>query len=217
MSWSIESESRLTKLEDAIQEASKNRVLLFCSSIDQDTSAKDNTYLGKDRNCIKIGASTGTGSKFTWVSEPNSDFFAPGEGIQPLEAQLWSNHRSDVFGSSVATARAVGLAGVLLYCDRLLESAKEPQPDADTKVASERAPNAVDDLRQMGTIRQAFRGLSSGTENNKFPQVWEHFPKDPRNMHWNPANDPYEAKGVREELMGIMKKIKKQPACSDCH
>ncbi|KAK4225133.1 hypothetical protein QBC38DRAFT_457589 [Podospora fimiseda] len=123
MSWSINPRPETTKgLEEALNAASGDKIIMFCSSIDEGpTTMLDTTYPGKSGKCIKIGAATGFGTKLSWVSEANSDFLLPGESLQPAaDLKLWGDHHPGSFGSSVSTALAAGLAGVILYCDRLV-------------------------------------------------------------------------------------------------
>jgi hypothetical protein len=197
MSWSIRSKEPLNLLINALNKASSEKIISFCASIDEGAAAIDNTYPGKVEACIKIGASTGTGSKLSWVSERESDFLLPGEAL---------HHGSDIhagtFGSSVSTAIAAGLAGVLLYCDRLIDL---KEPSAAQKYNKNDPERPLDKLRNTGSIRAAFKKLSSGTELNKFPQVWDHFPSG--NLQWNDGAYPKETEDTFKILKEFMKKL----------
>lgn len=257
MSWSIGSNLPLCELEAALDEAHKERIIMFCASIDEGPTAVDRTYPGKNANCIKIGASTWSGARLSWVSESNSQFLLPGEA-PPLKtaASLASSlgkksvaggsntvaatassaaaaaaasmasgypHRG-LFGSSVATALAAGLAGVLLYCDRLLGSSRVLAPGStpaavqhfmplptpsiaagpspiDAGVAGPSIVRRQSDvpyveyLRHEGKMMAAFHELSKGT--HKFIQIWEELPKNPERLVWD---DSEEGRASRREL-----------------
>lgn len=211
MSWSIDTDSMLGELDTAIQAAVNDKILMFCSSIDQGSSARDNTYPGKVPGCIKIGASSGTGEKLTWVSETSSDFLLPGENVQPTEAHYWSRLKSGPYGSSISTALVAGLAGVLLYCDRLVAAGW----DSETRISgggseggctSFSRDKEVDALRQMNEMKKAFTNLSRGTEKGKLPQVWDHFP-DPDELVWNPRDEDKSGK-TKKTLEGLLETVK---------
>ena len=171
MSWSIDTSKPHTRLENAIMEANKKRIIMFCASIDEGVTALDNTYPGKMDSCIKIGASTGTGAKLSWVSD--HDFLFPGEVPKPAasETNLWTSSHVGSSGSSVSTALAAGLAGVLLYCDRLagtLPIPIDPNPSGrEGTVSTTNKANSeiekVDPLRHLSNMSIAFTYLSRGT------------------------------------------------------
>lgn len=202
MSWSIDTIVDIPVLETAFENAEKANIVMFCAAIDRGPNVTDQTYPGRSKKCIKIGASTAKGNRLTWVSEKDSDFLAPGEGIQPAETQLWSQ-QSDPFGSSVSTALAAGLAGVILHCDRLLKG--EPK-------VGKRPKDFVDHLRKKGNMRKVFENLSLNT--NRFLEVTEKFPKkvgrdkwDDRvghNMVWDPVRDEMGTEMTKRTIQDMM-------------
>lgn len=172
MSWSIDSNTSITELDKALTAAEEANIIMFCASIDRGPTVTDQTYPGRNKNCIKIGASTAKGNRLTWVSKEDSDFLAPGEGIQPAETHLWSQ-QSEPFGSSVSTALAAGLAGVLLYCDRLL--LEKPK-------AGERYKEPVDLLRLKGNMQKVFSNIAKG--ESLFLEVTDYFPQKVGRDKW---------------------------------
>lgn len=121
MSWTIETQTLenedMKKLEAAIGAAEAAKTLMFCSASDQGGNSMDGCYPGDWDKCIKIGGATSTGEVLPWVHEKKINFLLPGKKIP------FSNPDGSTFtesGSSVATAAASGLAGLLLFCDRLL-------------------------------------------------------------------------------------------------
>jgi hypothetical protein len=122
MSWTIETQITETedmkKLESAISAAEAAKILMFCSASDQGGNSMDGCYPGDWDKCIKIGGATSTGEILPWVQEKKINFLLPGKKIP------FTNPDGSTFtesGSSVATASASGLAGLLIFCDRLLE------------------------------------------------------------------------------------------------
>jgi subtilisin family serine protease len=121
MSWTVqqtgENQSSIKKLEDAINEATRANILLFCSANDQGAH-KDKCYpINCDsKKIFRIGAATATGDKWKWIGEGQVDFIFPGDKvfIQPQHDSLIQKCRA-LSGSSIATAIAAGLAALILY------------------------------------------------------------------------------------------------------
>ena len=187
---------------------------MFCASIDEGATSLDNTYPGKGNHCVKIGATTGTGAKLSWVSEKDSDFLLPGEAPPPAsEANLWNNPHRGSHGSSVSTALAAGLAGSLLYCDRLIGTPQvEPDPDPSDSEEAMTHGNTyrfekVDYLRNWGNMSIAFKNLSKNTEYQKFPQVWDHLNRF-KDMKWNSKAWPDETESTIDALKELMTQLK---------
>ncbi|CAK7226324.1 hypothetical protein SCUCBS95973_006163 [Sporothrix curviconia] len=244
MSWSINGRDILSKLEDALREADRQKIVMFCASIDEGPSTADTTYPGKAGNCIKIGASTGTGAKLSWVSDSNSQFLLPGEVPTHKSADTNRTPYMGSFGSSVSTALAAGLAGVLIYTDRLLDSenmstgssdVRSPSEGVSPGIGSAEMANGlstgvvvsaggatgtgaavgaggarhVDYLRLTRKMQEAFEVLSKGTEHNKFPQVWDHIPKDIQSLVWNSKAHPEATERTKAELGAFMKLVRR--------
>ena len=121
MSWTIETQTPenedMKKLESAISAAEAAKTLMFCSASDQGGNSMDGCFPGDWDKCIKIGGATSTGEILPWVQEKKINFLLPGKKIP------FTNPDGSTFtesGSSVATAAASGLAGLLIFCDRLL-------------------------------------------------------------------------------------------------
>ena len=93
---------------------------MFCSASDRGGNNTESCYPGDWQLCLRIGGATFAGDKLPWV-EQDVDFWFPGRDV-PFRAG--DDNESVVYesGSSIATAAASGLAGVLLYCERLLAS-----------------------------------------------------------------------------------------------
>ncbi|RYP64178.1 hypothetical protein DL771_008869 [Monosporascus sp. 5C6A] len=121
MSWTIQTAAQenedMKKLQAAIGRAYTANILMFCSASDQGANNKEDCFPGGWNQCIRIGGATFTGEKLTWVDD-KVDFWFPGRNV-PFPSK---DGKSVVYesGSSVATAAASGLAGVLIYSARLL-------------------------------------------------------------------------------------------------
>ena len=176
MPTSIEDGPGTGALNVALGKAQAAGILMFCSCIDRGASAADNTYPGKSNCCIKIGAATASGEKLPWVSGDKSEFLLPGENVQPAEADAWSHSQSGPFGSSIATALAAGLAGVLLYCNRLIGC----ETTASTQDAGE-----VEELRDTGNMRNAFKSMAPRDNFVEVRNSLEPLFKNPQDIVWN--------------------------------
>ncbi|KAI1377492.1 hypothetical protein F4677DRAFT_458856 [Hypoxylon crocopeplum] len=130
MSWTIEASSDddpdLRHLQDAIKEAYRRGIIMFCSASDQGGSSNLKCYPGAWSNqdgsyCIRIGSSSSSDNASIWVNEEQVDFLLPGENILIKDSDGTSEYQT---GSSYATAVAVGLAGLLLYSSLALGSGK---------------------------------------------------------------------------------------------
>ncbi|KAJ5644510.1 hypothetical protein N7507_010521 [Penicillium longicatenatum] len=178
MSWSIEEGSdtsgTASELRDAIRKAhSDHNIVMFCASIDEGATARDNTLPGTMKTeCIKIGACTGTGTRFSWVSSDHCDFYVPGE-IPLFISQLKDNSQNSIStgGSSVSTALAAGFAGMLMYCYRVITAGETGLKQADMRNGS---ASDSDYLRQPRRIHTAFTKLSR--DDTHFLELRENLP-----------------------------------------
>jgi len=157
MSWTIETpvegNEDMTLFRNAVDQAAAKKILMFCSTSDQGSSTKDNCYPGGFGNCIRIGGATDTGEALSWVNAEKVDFLLPGKDLPFAnnEGKIIS-HES---GSSIATAAASGLAGLLIFCNWLV-GAKDRQ------------------FQDQKSMERAFKALAGGS-TNKFPHVQDYF------------------------------------------
>jgi hypothetical protein len=70
-----------------------------------------------------VGASTGTGERCDWVHPEDYDFLLPGDNV-PLDLHI-DDLPTEHSGSSIATALASGLGGLLLYLSRYSLEARD--------------------------------------------------------------------------------------------
>ncbi|RYP72074.1 hypothetical protein DL771_004405 [Monosporascus sp. 5C6A] len=156
MSWSIEAQTQesedLKKLQAAISVAENAEILMFCSASDRGSHSEDRCYPGDLEKCITIGGASSTGESLSWVHLDNIDFLFPGEKIPFMNNDGTLSYES---GNSVATAAASGLAGLLLFCSRLLDEEDEAY------------------FKVRDNMKRAFKTMSIGTDR-QFPRV-DHF------------------------------------------
>ncbi len=131
----------------AVDSAKQAGILMFCSASDKGGTTEEKSYPGDFGPCIKIGGASDLGDKLTWVNEDWVHYLLPGKRIPFVSPDSMSYET----GSSVATACASGLAGTLLYCDRLL--------------------GKCHDLKDVEKMKIAFRSLTKGHKGRKFVDV----------------------------------------------
>ncbi|KAJ6259971.1 Lipase [Drechslerella dactyloides] len=143
-------------LTKAIKVARDKNILLFASASDQGSASSRHCYPARAGGCITIGAATETGEMCAWVHPSQAKFCCPGVNVPFKKANETTPKPQS--GSSVATALAAGLAGLLLFCDRALYKEK----------------SILKSKKNMGT---AFENLATGTDK-QFPRVDDFFKKD---------------------------------------
>ncbi|KAF3912211.1 hypothetical protein ABW21_db0209351 [Orbilia brochopaga] len=143
-------------LTKAIKVAKDKNILLFASASDQGSASSRHCYPARAGGCITIGAATETGEMCAWVHPSQAKFCCPGVNVPFKKANETTPKPQS--GSSVATALAAGLAGLLLFCDRALYKEK----------------SILKSKKNMGT---AFENLATGTDK-QFPRVDDFFKKD---------------------------------------
>ncbi|KLU90795.1 hypothetical protein MAPG_10646 [Magnaporthiopsis poae ATCC 64411] len=171
MSWSIEKtgdgqEDRFKSLKDAVRDADDDKILMFCSNNDQGLT-KDNSYPGRFSEVVKIGAATAMGSSFHYVSADNVRFLFPGRVVENKHAaaetaETGPENRS-AEGSSLATAFATGLAGLILHMLRLSSLHCRRDQRGDQFESFVRDPRKIKDM------------LENLSAKSRFVEVWKEF------------------------------------------
>ncbi|EXJ68826.1 uncharacterized protein A1O5_07758 [Cladophialophora psammophila CBS 110553] len=194
MSWSLQpkddDEETRKSLEDAVGEAFNNHILMFCSAADAGDTKKDSypSYYCRDK-IIRIGAADAAERSSKWVGDRKSvdfDFLLPGVKVKHYVSaglQMKDSH-CILDGSSIATALAAGLAGLILYCVQLAAicthaNEEEPTPTALTVKDYEK-------LKSLEVMKNAFENI--GVNDQFFIEIWHQF--DPaaqkiENSHFN--------------------------------
>lgn len=152
------------------KKAHNANILTFCSSTDQGKHKRETCYPGVSPRCISIGGSTFTGEKLTWVND-DVHFWFPGRNVPFTSEDGKSTEYAS--GSSAATVAASGLAGVLIYSSRLLQS------------------EASSNKKGTKLITRAFTNMATGADR-KFPDttntLFNVFQSKIREDDRNPAN-----------------------------
>ncbi|KAI2629599.1 peptidase S8/S53 domain-containing protein [Hypoxylon sp. NC1633] len=143
MSWTVEGRKDdgqdIQRLRKAVERAANKDILMFGSASDQGPNTAEKTYPGGFDECFRIGAASDEGVRLHWVNALDGQFLFPGKRLP-----FHSPDRDSYFyetGSSFATACAAGLAGVLLYFDRLIRE--------------------KGNLKNKDRMAQAFKGLTA--------------------------------------------------------
>ncbi|KAF4466269.1 intracellular serine protease [Fusarium albosuccineum] len=178
MSWSIEpSEAEKDSLDDlkrAINRADDDNILMFCSANDQgkteDKSFPGQFSRGLGGKLCKIGAATATGGEYHYVSFNNVDFLFPGRVVEKEQdenaadnAAAMGHKDRSTEGSSLATAFASGLAGLILYILQLVSLYFKGEEVATHYESVKKDPSKM---------RNIFNRLAT---DRKFVEVWKVF------------------------------------------
>jgi len=119
MSWTIDdigsNSQDLVKMSAALLKASQQNILLFCAAKDVGADHGQNYGYPKKSGApmFCVGGATASGQKSGNIGKQEVDLLCP-ESFDPMECE--AQNAEIASGSSIATALAVGLAGLLLYC-----------------------------------------------------------------------------------------------------
>ncbi|KAK3314432.1 hypothetical protein B0H66DRAFT_583437 [Apodospora peruviana] len=172
MSWTIEppeNEGERRVLEEAILQADKANILMFCSAPDQGAKQTDTYPSRATRRIFTIGAAGPSGETTSFVGNPEKiNFTFPGDRVE-LMGSAPNDTTREISGSSAATALAAGFCALLLYCVqvRLLTTREEQKAQVRREFAA---------LKKHEEMMRAFRTIGTSPESNgKFIMVWQAF------------------------------------------
>lgn len=174
MSWTIEDadNNEIAKLISTVQKAVEKNILLFCAAKDQ--LGPDKSHPGASTpSRFKIGAATQYGQQWEGVGESDVDFIFPGHNViynDPREVPIDKCNTTLLTGSSVATALAAGLAGLILYCVQLAAVAERGPGRSEAITMKD-----FDSLKSYKRMHNAFRNIPPIASSNKFLAVWKVF------------------------------------------
>jgi hypothetical protein len=182
MSWTVpqvkgdqeENEAIKFGFERVIKEAARQHILMFCA-VDDNAEDKDDSLPGSicKEYVIRIGSADRQGVACKWTNRADADFILPGSKVKEDFSDSPCNRL--LTGSSVATALATGLAGVVLHCARL--SAMLAHKDPEKKGVLLETKNYVD-MRSREKMAKAFKSIGTGSgerSDTKFIKTWEGF------------------------------------------
>ncbi|KAK6206582.1 hypothetical protein LQW54_007652 [Pestalotiopsis sp. IQ-011] len=182
MSWSIEetaaNEAALKSLSSAIDLARERNILMFCSASDQGTTnvkSFPGTWWSEHETLIRIGAATSTGKACSYVSQSDVDFIFPGRIVEKEQDDLGTDNSAvgrprnrSTEGSSLGTAFASGLAGLILY---ILQVLKCCQIEDDMLTSEVRG--SFDNIKNKPSrMKEVFERIQTA---EKFVEVWQVF------------------------------------------
>lgn len=180
MSWTVPKPTQPTdasrRLEAAIRKACASQVLMFASSPDAGHFTNDTFPTVVDRNKIFfIGAAHDDGTAFRYTGQ-DVDFILPGVDVNVDKGSKTDEPQT---GSSIATALAAGLAGVIIYCFKISALAgKTTAPEQTSRLENSPGPHVNDgDVARIGqheAMMKAFESIGRINEE-KFIQVWDLF------------------------------------------
>ncbi|KAF3056360.1 hypothetical protein GL218_06641 [Daldinia childiae] len=190
MSWSIKAMASnqdnkegttepiaIGRLRGAIDEAKKNKIIMFCSASDNiGTASKANLPFTQAPNYIfRIGAADHLGQPDA-ASEDTSaiNYYFPGNKV----ADSWNPRSLKTVeyhdGSSIATALAAGLASLIMYCVLIVERYRTNYLKDEKKWPSIRKA-----IRIRDNLKRALDNIDSSSwgGDKRYLPVWDIFGK----------------------------------------
>lgn len=178
MSWSFKAKGEdygvdeIANFKRTIAEAKADGILLFASLNDMEGVNIDDYYPCGLSDVFKIGSATKWGDKASH-SRTGSDFILPGKDISLPDID---GLMKEVSGSSIATAFAAGLAGLVLYA---LSTHLNIEDEVEESLKMDRLKQAKS-REGMNTIFNILSGNRQGLKTN---DVWvsldDKFPEKP--------------------------------------
>jgi hypothetical protein len=175
MSWTIGADSDdegLKRLNDAVEEAAKRNILMFCAASDEGVRL-DTSFPGQSPSCFKIGAATtwGTAHKSVGTSNNRIDYIFPGHHVRTTATAPDKTNFSN--GSSVATALAAGLVALILRC---VQFAVEYLKENGRKEEAHKMERHLEALRTRKRMQQTFEMIGEHKINKtSYLEVWNVF------------------------------------------
>jgi hypothetical protein len=175
-------EKAIKALQDAIERARNDNILMFCSAADDiQVVGKDSLPFSKAPDYIfRIGAALPKGQRDPASEDANSiSYFFPGNQVadawNPRSAKTVEYHD----GSSVSTALAAGLASLIMYCTNVVREYHEAAATAgqnQNRRVLEKREGWAKKLRVHDNMRKAFDNINQKEhEDKKFLPVWHVF------------------------------------------
>ncbi|KAI1128619.1 hypothetical protein F5Y10DRAFT_172740 [Nemania abortiva] len=163
------------ELFDAILKAKDDNILMFCAASNEiDALSKDMLpFVAAPGHIFRIGAADALGQPDAATSSPREiNYYFPGNHVADAWDQRSSGQIEYHDGSSVATALAVGLASVILYCAAILETQCESGLAEYSRFKGMR-----EQLRNRNQMKKALDNIDKDNDWHelKFLPVWDQF------------------------------------------
>jgi hypothetical protein len=136
MSWSFNKNDKglgsnaVNQFEAALRGAVGRGILLFASLNDSErANLTDYLPVSSSDSVIRIGSQTSRGHQTDFSQQKSADFLFPGSNVPLPVPGSTTGATEDVSGSSIATAFAAGLAGLILYIMRVHASSKDGEDE----------------------------------------------------------------------------------------
>ncbi|KAK2728384.1 intracellular serine protease [Colletotrichum kahawae] len=165
-------------LGDAIDDAAKAGILIFCSASDDIQAGAMDTlpYQKQPGHIFRIGAATYLGQRDGHTEDVKRiDYFFPGNQVAEAKNPR-SSEPVKYHGSSVGTALATGLASLLIYCARITEHRLADEKGQESSRVASTCVGLADALRLQKNMKQALDNIkSSQWADAKYLPVWAIF------------------------------------------
>ncbi|KAF4885392.1 Subtilisin DY [Colletotrichum fructicola] len=166
-------------LGDAIDDAAKAGILMFCSASDDIQAGAMDTlpYQKQPGYIFRIGAATYLGQRDGHTEDVKRiDYFFPGNQVAEAKNPRSSEPVKYHDGSSVGTALAAGLASLLIYCARITEHRLAEKKGQENSRMASTCVGLADALRLQKNMKQALDNIkSSQWTDAKYLPVWAIF------------------------------------------
>jgi hypothetical protein len=194
MSWTIKvpPDSIRERFKAAIERASANNILIFCSAADGGhMSGQHYPSALSTEAFIRVGAARADGLPYEKVGELSGvEFIMPGVDVMPLETSAGISQEvrdRSVTGSSVAAALGSGLAAMILYCIYIAALSGKDGIKLDD----------LDLLHSPAEMKKAIErfGMSTSKDSGgKFVEVFQKLEK--KSLELSPSTLPDTARGL---------------------
>ncbi|KAI8278742.1 Major intracellular serine protease [Colletotrichum sp. SAR 10_98] len=166
-------------LGDAIDDAAKAGILMFCSASDDIQAGAMDTlpYQKQPGYIFRIGAATYLGQRDGHTEDVKRiDYFFPGNQVAEAKNPRSSEPVKYHDGSTVGTALAAGLASLLIYCARITEHRLAEKKGQENSRMASTCVGLADALRLQKNMKQALDNIkSSQWTDAKYLPVWAIF------------------------------------------
>lgn len=180
LSWTLKTFNYVERveLEQAVAEAKSRNILMFCSANDNGPLDDDSyPYTAAKDVAFRIGAANEWGIIDQNVAtQGRIHFILPGTKVGMENASSAKRSNEYRSGSSVATALAVGLAALILYCVQFQRARMLAEGQSEN---ASKAEDAFGKLQNHEVMRKVFTNIGVVGE---YIKVWQLFGTERQNQ-----------------------------------